>query len=491
MTTWYEGSNLIVPGNAVTMSPADYIYVAPNVQVASTGGNTGIYAPAGGINDAEIYGSVYGGYGIGTGPGGGNKIHVGAGGSVSGSLSGMFFGTGVDNYISNAGEIAGSAGITFNDAENTVINSGTINGTFNQALLFSKGGANSIVNSGTISAPDFYAIDISSSQPIDGMDTIDNSGTIAAGGSWYAILTGDAAASITNSGHIAGGIDFGSGTNIYDGTLGSVKGTIYAGTGTNIFTGGAGIETFDLRNGTDTVDGGGGNDTFQVNGNFANVSIDGGTGTDTVVLAGDYSAGLVIKPEMMINVEVLKLTMGNSYKLTTNDSVLAAGATLTIDGSALLAGDALVFNGGKETNGHLKIIDGLGADTFTVGSQSDKIIIASASDSTSTHYDTVVGWNFGADKWNIPGGPGTITAIDTALATGTLSTASFDANLTTAMTGHLAAHSAILFTPNAGTLSGQKFMVVDFNGTAGYQAGQDLVIRLQSSTGTLAVGGFI
>ena len=68
--------------------------------------------------------------------------------------------------------------------------------------------------------------------------------------------------------------------------------------------------------------------------------------------------------------------------------------------------------------------------------------------------------------------------------------ATFNTDLTAAMSGHLGAHHAILFTPNAGTLSGETFLVVDLNGTAGYQSGHDLVIRMISSTGTLAAGGF-
>jgi hypothetical protein len=83
-----------------------------------------------------------------------------------------------------------------------------------------------------------------------------------------------------------------------------------------------------------------------------------------------------------------------------------------------------------------------------------------------------------------------VSSIDTALKTGTLSTSTFDSNLTSALSGHLTAHGAILFTPNAGTLSGETFLIVDLNGTAGYQSGADLVIHLTSQTGTLTTGDF-
>ena len=56
-----------------------------------------------------------------------------------------------------------------------------------------------------------------------------------------------------------------------------------------------------------------------------------------------------------------------------------------------------------------------------------------------------------------------------------------------------AAGNSALFTANAGDLSGQSFLVVDSNGTAGYQAGQDLVIQLDTAAhvGSLSIADFI
>ena len=42
----------------------------------------------------------------------------------------------------------------------------------------------------------------------------------------------------------------------------------------------------------------------------------------------------------------------------------------------------------------------------------------------------------------------------------------------------LGAGQTALFTANGGTLSGHVFAVIDANGVAGYQAGQDLVIEM-------------
>ncbi len=48
----------------------------------------------------------------------------------------------------------------------------------------------------------------------------------------------------------------------------------------------------------------------------------------------------------------------------------------------------------------------------------------------------------------------------------------------------------MIFTPDLGTLAGDHFLVVDANGVAGYQAGQDLVIELTSSSPTITTSNF-
>ena len=75
--------------------------------------------------------------------------------------------------------------------------------------------------------------------------------------------------------------------------------------------------------------------------------------------------------------------------------------------------------------------------------------------------------------------PTAVTGIDAAITTGTLNSASFDSDLTAALAG-LNANHAISFTADSGTLSGHIFEVIDTNGVAGYQAGQDMVIELQN-----------
>lgn len=48
----------------------------------------------------------------------------------------------------------------------------------------------------------------------------------------------------------------------------------------------------------------------------------------------------------------------------------------------------------------------------------------------------------------------------------------------------------VLFTADSGTLSGHTFMIVDVNGTAGYQAGADLVVDITGYSGTPTVSDF-
>jgi len=265
--------------------------------------------------------------------------------------------------------------------------------------------------------------------------------------------------------------------------------------GNDTLQGTANADTLKPGNGNDIVNAGGGNDTIDFTGGQLNAAdkIDGGTGTDTVYLSSDYTSGnaVVMSTTTMINVEKISLASGFSYTLTTNNATVASGQTLTINGAALGASDVLTFNGAAETNGHFVIIGGLGTDQLTGGALSDTFTYTSAAQSTSTHYDTITGFNFSSDIFDIPGAVGTITGINSKVTSGALSTATFDANLTSAISSsHLGAHHAVLFTPTSGTLSGVTFLIVDLNGVAGYQSGHDLVIRMNGATGTLAAGGF-
>jgi len=114
--------------------------------------------------------------------------------------------------------------------------------------------------------------------------------------------------------------------------------TTFTGTGGNdSFTGTSTNDTFNLQQGgSDAATGRGGDDLFNMGGALNTADqISGGSGSDTVLLDGDYSWGLFFNATTMLNVETLLLAGGNTYNLTIDDATVAAGATLTIDASAL------------------------------------------------------------------------------------------------------------------------------------------------------------
>ncbi len=295
---------------------------------------------------------------------------------------------------------------------------------------------------------------------------------------------------------------------------------IVGGAGSDSLTGGAGNDQFDLSHGgNDTAKGGGGNDTFQLGGALtASDKIDGGAGSDTVVLDGDYSLGLTFAATTMVNVETLKLTGSHSYTLILSDGNVAAGQTLTVDASKLGGGFALTFDGSAEHDGAFvvkggrgddHIIGGDGADKLTGGKGNDVLqggngadllngargndvfVYTAVGQSTGPVFDTIAGFSTKQDKIDVWFA---VTGVDAAVSHGALSLASFNGDLAMALgAAHLAGNHAVVFTPDAGDLAGDTFLVVDANGTAGYQAGQDLVIELDHAAhlSQLKVADFI
>jgi hypothetical protein len=111
------------------------------------------------------------------------------------------------------------------------------------------------------------------------------------------------------------------------------------------------------------------------------------------------------------------------------------------------------------------------------------------SDSTSSTYDTVQGFVPSNDVFKVMTA---VAGVDATVTAGALSTASFDTDLAAAVgSSQLAAGHAVIFTPDSGTLMSRDFLIVDSNGVAGYQAGQDLVILLDGpSSLTLTTSNF-
>lgn len=301
------------------------------------------------------------------------------------------------------------------------------------------------------------------------------------------------------------------------------------GQGNDTFIGGGGSDFCNMSGGAgkETLQTRGGLDTIAFSGNFTNKDkVDGGTGTDQLNLTGDYSGGLNFKPGTMVGIETLIVFAGFSYDLTLDDANIAAGALLTVQCNSFGVLDSLTLDASAETDGALNVtcgigddtvttgdlndavagsdgddvlgtgqgIDslngGLGADTLDGGNQGDTFVYTSVAESTASGHDTLVTFNFNVDKIDLPG---LVTGVDAAITVGTLSAATFDGDLATAVNnGNLAVGHAVLFTPNAGDQAGEVFLVVEMSGSAGYQASQDLVIHIDtaSNTGSFSTGTF-
>jgi hypothetical protein len=104
----------------------------------------------------------------------------------------------------------------------------------------------------------------------------------------------------------------------------------------------------------------------------------------------------------------------------------------------------------------------------------------------------VIGFDATTDLFDLPGSIN-VTGIDTAISGGRLSVPRFDDQLQHFVGAtQLGAHHAVLFTPDDGAFAGHTFLVVDANGVAGYQAGQDLAIDLQNATNlNIHIGNFV
>src|SRR5262249_56624726 len=102
--------------------------------------------------------------------------------------------------------------------------------------------------------------------------------------------------------------------------------------------------------------------------------IDGGAGSDTLQLAGDYAGpnAVTLGATTVLNVETFVFAANNDYSLTLNAATNSVG--LTIDGSALNAGDNLAIDGSLETASAFTFLGGAGDDSFKGGAGKDTFI---------------------------------------------------------------------------------------------------------------------
>ncbi|MBC7501541.1 MAG: type I secretion C-terminal target domain-containing protein [Herminiimonas sp.] len=150
--------------------------------------------------------------------------------------------------------------------------------------------------------------------------------------------------------------------------------------GNDSLSGTAGDDVFIIsQGGNDTVLAGTGSDVIDAGARFTAADrINGGTEVtdiieiDTLLLNGNYAAGVTLGATTLVNVELIVLAAGNSYRLTMNDATLSDN-TLTIDGSLLGATNAMIIDASAETqaNSNYTMISGAGNDQLTGGAGND------------------------------------------------------------------------------------------------------------------------
>ena len=154
----------------------------------------------------------------------------------------------------------------------------------------------------------------------------------------------------------------------------------------NLITGTVGPDLFLLQQGgNDTAYGGAGNDIIYFGAAFTRRDrADGGGGRDVVVLQGDYN--LTLSPTNLVGVESLSLQSGAntrfgdtddnyySYFIKTDDSNVAAGKQLIVNGSSLRDGESLTFDGSAERDGSFLVFGGQCDDILEGGDGNDVFV---------------------------------------------------------------------------------------------------------------------
>jgi serralysin len=122
---------------------------------------------------------------------------------------------------------------------------------------------------------------------------------------------------------------------------------------------------------------------------------------------------------------------------------------------------------------------GRGPDTLTGNAGGDTFAYSGVADSTGVGRDHIADFDASSDFIDLPF---VVSAVAAPVTTGALNEGSFSADLVSAVgAGHLPQNDVVIFTPDDGDLAGHTFLVVDGNGTAGYQAGVDMVIQIDNA----------
>jgi Ca2+-binding RTX toxin-like protein len=122
--------------------------------------------------------------------------------------------------------------------------------------------------------------------------------------------------------------------------------------------------------------GGKSDDTFTLtaaDNQIAPVTLNGNNGSDTLTVKVGNAVPLDAAINGVTNVEtIIFKEAGANTTITTVDTLVASGATLTVDASSFTT-KTLTFNGTLETNGSFKITGGAAADVLTGGAKADTL----------------------------------------------------------------------------------------------------------------------
>ena len=248
------------------------------------------------------------------------------------------------------------------------------------------------------------------------------------------------------------------------------------------------------QGGNDTVAGKDGNDIFDFDDAW---SIDdvvrGGTGLDTVKLSNGGN-NLVIGSHALKDLERIELADNGDYTITFQNAG-RIGDHVTMDGSALSSNHFLTVDAGNEKTRSVTLIGGDDSDHLTGGQAddtlrgglgrdfldgeggSDTMSYTNVAQSTGINCDHVT-FGVANDQFDFPFAVSGVDAVIHSKLNG--QTASqFDANMETKVgSDKLGAHHAVVFDVKFGDWANHRFLIVDANGSAGYQAGADYVFDM-------------
>ncbi len=142
----------------------------------------------------------------------------------------------------------------------------------------------------------------------------------------------------------------------------------------DLFTG-SGDDRFTAGQGKDTIRTQGGDDIVYMGQNLTKDDIvDGGTNATATgdILHFTDNNGASNDLDQVTNFE--KIVLGDATSsVTTLDQLITQGETLIVDARSISAGNSFTFNATAETNGHIDITGGAGADIIKTGSGNDLI----------------------------------------------------------------------------------------------------------------------